>query len=88
LTNLCHAAEQAEADDAEAFQALMQRQLPLITQRLRQALDKLEQRPAADGEEPAAGSWWTALGQRYSGEAVTFAAWHGGEQPLPAGLFD
>ncbi|GBG01140.1 hypothetical protein AZSI13_04670 [Azospira sp. I13] len=90
LTNLCHVAETAGPDDAERFQALMQRQLPMVTQRLRQTLDKLEQRPdASDMPEVLAADWWSALVQRYANQGVAFTL-RGtlGNARVPASAFD
>ncbi len=71
LNVLCAAAEQ-DADGSQDLQALMRRQLPVITQRLQQTLDKLR-RPAVDnGSTVAARSWWQGLQRIYGGQHVDF----------------
>ena len=47
LNTLCFAAEQETGEGSAQFQALLRRQLPVISRRLEQTLDKLRQ-PAAD----------------------------------------
>jgi len=92
LTNLCHAAESAgmEGGDMAGFQSLMQRQLPLVTQRLRQTLDKLEQRQdGGESEMVSIALWWDELQLRYGGESIRFAPLPAGvEESLPAAMFD
>ena len=71
LNVLCAAAEQEEGRSDE-LQALMRRQLPVITQRLQQTLDKLRQ-PASDtGREVPARDWWTGLQRSYAGQNIEF----------------
>jgi len=88
LNVLCAAAER-EAGGSDELQALMRRQLPLITQRLQQTLDKLR-RPASDsGTTVAAQSWWQGLQRSYSGQKVGFSAGEICEYAtLPRELFD
>lgn len=55
------------------LQALMNRQLPVIAQRLSATLDKL-QRPQAEGNETVpARSWWESLQRAYAGRDIEFA---------------
>src|SRR5467141_4774572 len=88
LNVLCSVAARDNRDSAE-LQALIRRQLPLITQRLSETLAKL-QRPNAAGETYVpARTWWDALGRQYRGEGVEFEA--GALSPearLPRSLFD
>jgi len=88
LNALCAAAEQ-EAGGADELQALMRRQLPLITQRLQQTLDKLRA-PASDNASVVqARSWWRSLQRSYAGQTIEFR--DGGisaEVSLPRELFD
>lgn len=74
LRSLCAAAETSDAGEAAALQALMQRQLPQITQRLNATLDKLRAPQQVDAGEVDASIWWEGLKQRHSARAVRFAA--------------
>lgn len=88
LNVLCTAAEQEEGG-SEQLQALMRRQLPLITQRLQQTLDKLR-RPSNDGNSAVqAASWWRGLQRSYASQKIEFLAGEiGAEAVLPRELFD
>ena len=88
LNALCAAAEQ-EAGGADELQALMRRQLPLITQRLQQTLDKLRA-PASDNAGVVqAQSWWRGLQRSYAGQNIEFRDGEiSGEVLLPRELFD
>ena len=88
LNVLCAAAEQ-EAGGSNELQALMRRQLPVITQRLQQTLDKLR-RPAID-ESPVvqARSWWQGLQRIYAGQNIEFREGEIDDQAsLPQELFE
>jgi signal transduction histidine kinase len=90
LTSLCAAAQGSSPDEAQQLQALINRQLPQITQRLHTTLDKL--RAPAKPESAAmisAAQWWEALRSRHARSAVVFSA--GDVAPaarVPADLFD
>jgi len=89
LTTLCAAAESSEADQAEALQALIKRQLPLIAQRLEQTLKKLRAPHTVGREEIAAGVWWDNLRTRYEEQQIEFQS--DGEVKgvlVPGELFD
>jgi len=88
LNVLCSAAEQ-ETGSSNELQALMRRQLPVITQRLQQTLDKLR-RPASDnGSEVQALDWWRGLQRSYAVQKIEFSEGEIGEQAmLPRELFD
>ena len=88
LNVLCAAAEREEGGSDE-LQALMRRQLPLITQRLQQTLDKLR-RPASDsGSTIRAQDWWRGLQRSYAGQRIEFdEGGIGAEAVLPRELFD
>ncbi|MFA5914615.1 MAG: hypothetical protein WC830_13765 [Burkholderiales bacterium] len=88
LNVLCAAAEREEGGSDE-LQALMRRQLPLITQRLQQTLDKLR-RPASDsGSTIRAQDWWRGLQRSYAGQRIEFdEGGIGVEAMLPRELFD
>src|SRR2546422_189730 len=74
LNVLCSVAARDHDRDSAELQALIRRQLPLITQRLSETLAKL-QRPNAAGETYVpAQAWWDALGRQYRGEGVELEA--------------
>ncbi len=72
LRSLCAAVETSSDDQARALQALMQRQLPQITQRLNVTLDKLHAPQQADTSLVDAAIWWEGLRQRYGHRNVQF----------------
>ena len=90
LTSLCAAAQASAPEQATELQALMNRQLPQITQRLQVTLDKLR----APGKLEAviltsAASWWEGLKARYARSDVVFtAAALSDEVSVPGELFD
>jgi signal transduction histidine kinase len=90
LHSLCAAAETAGPDQTAALQALMQRQLPQITQRLSATLEKLHAPRPADARVMDAHAWWQSVVQRYGARDVRFslevAAVAG--DCIPAELFD
>jgi signal transduction histidine kinase len=89
LRSLCAAAETSGADQAQALQMLIQRQLPLITQRLNVTLEKLRSPQQTDAARVDAAAWWEGLMQRYAGRNIQFQAdGHGKALQLPAELFD
>ncbi|HEV7804060.1 MAG TPA: ATP-binding protein [Burkholderiales bacterium] len=72
LKALCTAAATSSPEQSQALQALMQRQLPQITQRLNTTLEKLRSpRPRETGELEAL-DWWESLTQRYGGRNIAF----------------
>jgi len=89
LRSLCAAVETSGEGEALALQALVQRQLPQITQRLNVTLEKLHAPQQADTSRVDAAIWWHALQQRYAHRNIRFesdgAAW---ELKLPSELFD
>ena len=89
LRSLCAAVETSHADQAQLLQALMQRQLPQITQRLNVTLEKLQAPQQADTSQVEAAIWWDGLTQRYGGRNVQFQV-DGAARDLrlPAELFD
>lgn len=89
LRSLCAAAESSSAEQAQGLQALMQRQLPQITQRLNTTLDKLRSPQQADAVRVDFAVWWEGLVQRYTGRNVHFQV-DGPAQDLklPAEMFD
>ena len=88
LNVLCAAAER-EASGSDELQALMRRQLPLITQRLQQTLDKLRAPASDSGSTLAAPTWWLGLQRSYAGQRIEFIGGEiGAEAMLPRELFD
>lgn len=89
LRSLCAAVETSGADQAQALQTLMQRQLPLITQRLNVTLDKLRSPQQADVTQIDAAVWWEGLIQRYNGRDIQFQVDGSAKDvKLPSELFD
>ena len=96
LNNLCYMAQsgvgEGRGNDDSAQLELIQRQLPQITLRLQQTLDKLQvPKNEADGRQgPAsAAAWWQALRQRYAHHAIEFSAVDlDADARLPTALFD
>jgi hypothetical protein len=88
LNALCSAAEQ-EGGGSDELQALMRRQLPVITQRLQQTLDKLRAPASESTSLVQAQSWWRSLQRSHAGENIEFRDGEIGEQvSLPRELFD
>jgi signal transduction histidine kinase len=89
LRSLCAAAETSGADQAAALQALMQRQLPQITQRLNATLDKLRAPQQVDADQVDALIWWEGLIQRYNSREVQFSGdGIAANSKIPSELFD
>ena len=80
LNNLCYMAQGAGEENLGQFNLLMQRQLPQITARLQQTLEKLQapKLPHEDGisadSNGMARHWWAALRQRHARSGVEFVA--------------
>jgi signal transduction histidine kinase len=89
LRSLCAAAETSGAEQAGALQALMQRQLPQITQRLNVTLDKLRTPQDVDSSQVEAAIWWEGLTQRYAGRDIRFKIDGSAKNvKIPSELFD
>jgi phosphoglycerate-specific signal transduction histidine kinase len=92
LNNLCFLAQAPDDSDGERLNLLVQRQLPQITQRLQQTLEKLQTPQAGPGgvaQEVLAEGWWQALQQRYAHDEILFSPVVFAEAArLPAVLFD
>jgi len=69
--------------------ALLQRQLPVIAQRLQSALDKLSRPTAETGEQAGLATWWAQFRARHADSGVTLQA-DGlrDDLPVPAEAFD
>jgi hypothetical protein len=89
LNTLCSAADQDGNVDSPALNALMRRQLPQISKRLAQTLDKLK-RPQSDaGQFVLSSIWWRSLQRNYLHAGVVFIpAALERDRPIPKGLFD
>jgi signal transduction histidine kinase len=89
LNVLCAAAERDTAPDSGELPLLIRRQLPAITQRLQQTLDKLQKPQAETGRFVPARNWWDALQRSYASRGVEFALEDVDENVLlPKELFD
>jgi signal transduction histidine kinase len=91
LNVLCAAAERDAAPEAGGeLSALMRRQLPAITQRLQQTLDKLQKPDTSNGRFITADTWWEGLQRSYAGRGVEFSREGAGDATvmLPKELFD
>jgi hypothetical protein len=88
LKGLCAAAASSTPQQAAAL-ALIQRQLPQITQRLNTTLDKLQAPQQGRTSEVDAALWWDKLVQRYAARGIEFAV-DGDPRGLsvPAEVFD
>ncbi|TSA15769.1 MAG: sensor histidine kinase [Betaproteobacteria bacterium] len=88
LNVLCAATER-EAAGSEELQALMRRQLPVITQRLQQTLDKLRQPENGSSSAVQALDWWRGLRRSYAGQNIELREdWIDDQATLPLELFD
>ena len=89
MKNLCAVAESSDPDRAAELQALMQRQLPQITQRLQRTMEKLQAPQQTETGQMAANAWWDNFQQRYVNEDIEFRAEQiGSDKVLPFELFD
>jgi hypothetical protein len=71
LNVLCSAAERTE-DSTEEFAGLVRRQLPVITQRLQQTLEKLQKPQGESGRFIDAAAWWDGVKRGYQSRSVNF----------------
>lgn len=74
LRSLCSAVEYSNGQQLDKLQALMQRQLPQIAQRLQTTLDKLQAPSRERIEMVDAQTWWESLKQRYAESGIQFDA--------------
>ena len=89
LHALCAAAQDDTPEQSAELLALMQRQLPQITQRLSTTLDKLRTPDHIESRLTDAAGWWKTLQQRYAYRNVRMTL--AGELPdtvAPAEMFD
>jgi len=89
LNVLCAAAERDTAPESGELTSLMRRQLPAITQRLQQTLDKLQKPQTDSGRFIPARAWWEGLQRSYASRGVEFMLDDLDENVLlPKELFD
>ena len=89
LNNLCYMAQTMDGEDSALVSQLLQRQLPQVTQRLSQTLEKLQAPQNEAGSWLLAESWWAMVTQRYENHAIDFklAAFEPAAK-VPAEMFD
>jgi signal transduction histidine kinase len=89
LQALCAASQDSPPEQSADLLALMQRQLPQITQRLNTTLDKLRTPLPDDASNTRVAEWWPALQQRYAHRKVRMTLINElGEARIPAEMFD
>ena len=90
MKTLVAAAQNSDPEQAEALQALMQRQLPQMTQRLQGTLDKLKAPQQTDDSMIGAALWWERVLQHYARDNIEFVMVPAvsGSSSLPQDLFD
>lgn len=89
LNVLCSAVERDASSDPAAITALVRRQLPVISQRLQQTLDKLQKPQTDTGSFVQARVWWDGFKRSYGSRGIDFLE-HDVEEGvfLPKELFD
>lgn len=89
LNTLCAAAERVGDGDQARLVALIQRQLPQLSQRLQITLEKLQAPQPAPSLNMNAITWWNRLRQRYRDSGIEFLSGRiAAGTELPAELFD
>jgi signal transduction histidine kinase len=89
LNNLCYLAQTMDGKDSARVSLLLQRQLPQVTQRLSQTLEKLQAPKGDVGAFVQADSWWAMVQQRYENDAIDFQPLtFEPEAKVPVDLFD
>lgn len=73
LNVLCAAVESNAHHEPAAIVGLLRRQLPVITQRLQQTLDKLQKPQTESGSLEQARSWWEGFQKNYRDRGVEFS---------------
>lgn len=87
LETLCFAASRPQAS-ASQVQALVQRQLPVIAQRLAQTLEKLRQPGLSDASRGSLTLWWGEIQERHRAGAVRFEVQGcSGTEEIPLAVF-
>lgn len=89
MQTLLAAVESATPEEGDRLHALMRRQMPVLTNRLAQTLDKLRTPRLEEVETVSASVWWQALLARHTADGIGFqASPEPGGEPLPRVLFD
>jgi signal transduction histidine kinase len=89
LNNLCYLAQTMDGRDSARVSQLLQRQLPQVTQRLGQTLEKLQAPQGEAGVAVAAEAWWAMVAQRYENYPVDFELMvFAPKAKVPAEFFD
>ena len=83
---LCYAA--ARPGDPALLASLLGKQLPLITERLRTTLEKLQIPMLEQTEQESASAWWCRARARYAASDIDWLGAPREGESLPAGLFD
>ncbi len=86
MQGLCYAA--AQPGDPAQLAGLLGKQLPLLTERLRVTLDKLQTPMVEQGGREVAGEWWWRLRSRYAERGIDWLGVPNAGEELPAALFD
>jgi hypothetical protein len=86
MQGLCYAAGQP--GDPAQLAGLLGKQLPLITERLKATLEKLQTPLVERGESMAAADWWQRLRGRYAASGIDWQGRPGNGEILPASLYD
>ena len=82
LNVLCSTVESSSHGEPAEIVGLLARQLPVITQRLQQTLDKLQKPQTEIGPLDLAKTWWEGFQSNYKDRGVEFS-----EGPLNEGIF-
>jgi len=88
LRTMTSAVEHAREHEAQAASHLVRRQLPLITQRLQLALDKLQAPQAREEHPQSLHAWWRGFTARNAGQGIEFSLPPAADPLVPTGLFD
>jgi hypothetical protein len=88
LNTLCYAiGEASDADSAARANALLARQLPVITARLEATLDKLRRPESGAGEWVPAPDWLLTMSARFGDQGVSVEGATEPDQRLPGALY-
>jgi hypothetical protein len=88
LNTLCYAiGEASDADSAARANALLARQLPVITARLEATLDKLRRPESGAGERVPAPDWLLTMSARFGDQGVSVEGATEPDQRLPGALY-
>jgi hypothetical protein len=89
LNTLCSVAERDGRIDSPELNTLMRRQLPQISQRLAQTLDKLRRPEHESTQLMLSSAWWNGLQRNHQNSGIEFTPVSlDRDLPIPKGLFD